>query len=65
MHCRQLQEIDLVGTTVTEETVRQLVQHCRHLTKLHVRVYVREGEVMVGRFKEYSSKDIRALRETE
>ena len=62
-HCRQLQEIDLGRTTVTEETVRQLAQHCRRLTRLSVNVNVREGEVMVERCKQYSSKEIRALRE--
>ena len=60
VHCRQLREIHIPYTTVTEGTVRQLAQHCRHLTEL--RVTVREGEVMVGHFKHYTSKEIRALR---
>ena len=58
-HCRQLREIDIPYTTVTEETVRQLAQHCRRLTKLCV------TEVMMGYYMQYSSKEIRALRETE
>ena len=62
-HCRKLREIHLPYTTVTEETVRHLAQHCRRLTKLYVRVYEREGEVMVGLYKQYYSNDIRALRE--
>ena len=64
-HCRQLREIYIPYITVTEETVSQLAQHCRHLTQLHVRVTVREGEVMEDSCKQYSSKEIRALRETE
>ena len=60
-HCRHLREIHIPYTTVTEGTVRQLAQHCRHLTELHVTV--REGEVMERYFKQYTSKDIRALRE--
>ena len=62
-HCRQLREIYIPYITVTEETVRQLAQHCRRLTKLCVTV--REGEVIVELSKQYSSKEIRALRETE
>ena len=62
-HCRQLQEIHLSRTTLTDEAVRQLVQHCRHLTALYVRVNVTEGAEMVELGKQYSSKDIRALRE--
>ena len=63
VHCRQLQMLDISNTSVTEETVRQLVQHCRHLTTLHVRVNVKNGEVMVVQNQKYSSKDIRVSRE--
>ena len=63
VHCRQLRDLDLSRTTVTEETVRQLALHCRRLTKLNICVYVREGKVIVRCSKNYSSKDIRALRE--
>ena len=62
-HCRQLQEIHLSRTTLTDEAIRKLVLHCRHLTALYVRVNVREGAEMVELGKQYSSKDIRALRE--
>ena len=62
-HCRQLGEIHIPKITVTEETVRQLAQHCRRLTKLQVSVYVREGVAMVERSNLYSGKEIRALRE--
>ena len=65
VHCRQLQMLDISNTSVTEETVRQLVQHCRHLTTLHVRVNVKNGEVMVVQNQKYSSKDIRVLREIQ
>ena len=65
VHCRQLREIVLPQTIITEETVRQLAQHCRHLTKLSLCVNEREGEVMVVRFKNYSSKEIRELRENK
>ena len=63
-HCRQLREINLPDNTLTEETVRQLAQHCRRLSKVNIREYVREGGIMVGCCKQYSSKEIRALRET-
>ena len=62
-HCRQLRWLVLPKTTLTEETVSQLAQHCRRLTELHVTV--REGELMVGHCYNYSSMEIRALRETE
>ena len=65
VHCRQLREIHLPWCTVTEETVRQLAQHCRRLTKLKICMYVREGEVTVSRSKEYSSREIRVLRENK
>ena len=65
VHCRQLRKIVLPQTIITEETARQLAQHCRHLTKLSLCVNEREGEVMVVRFKNYSSKEIRALRENK
>ena len=65
VHCRQLRVLVLSYITVTEETVRQLAQHCRHLTKLQVSVYERQGEAMAQCYKDYSSKEIRALRETE
>ena len=58
---RQLREINIPLTTVTEKTVRQLAQHCRRLTAL--RVTVRKGDVMVGHYKHYFSKDVKALRE--
>ena len=64
-HCRQLREIHIPYTTVTEETVRQLAQHCRRLSKVNIREYVREGGIMVGCCKQYSSKEIRALRERQ
>ena len=60
-HCRQLRVIDIGRTPFTMETVRQLAQHCRHLINLCV--YVREGEAMAESYKDYSSKEIRALRE--
>ena len=63
-HCKQLQELGLIGNKLTKETVRQLAQHCRRLTKLSVRVHVKNGEVIVERKKDYSSMEIRALRET-
>ena len=63
-HCRQLREIDIPFITVTEKTVRQLALHCRRLTKLQVSVHGRQGETMLQCFKFYSSKEIRALRET-
>ena len=59
-HCRQLRKIDFYRMIFTEETVRQLVKYCRRLTKLYVRVYVREDKF--GYNLDYSSKDIRALR---
>ena len=62
-HCRQLREIDISNIIVTEETVRQLAQQCRHLIKLFVDVL--EGETMVGHYQQYFGNDIRALRETE
>ena len=62
VHCRQLREIHIPYTTLTEETVRQLAQHCRRLTEL--RVIVRRGDVILGYGKQYSSKEIRALRES-
>ena len=62
-HCRQLRVLVLPCNTVTEELVRQLAQHCRHLVCVQERK--REGEVMVERSKDYSSKDIRALRENK
>ena len=61
--CRYPRELDIYKFTVTEETVRQLAQHCRRLTKLNLWVYVKKGEVMVERCKYYSSKEIRTLRE--
>ena len=61
VHCRQLRVISISNITVTEETARQLAQHCRHLINLCV--YVREGEAMAESYKDYSSKEIRALRE--
>ena len=60
VHCRQLREIHIPFTIVNEETVRQLTQHCRRLTKLHVTV--RKGEFMLAHRKQYSNKEIRALR---
>ena len=60
-HCRQLRVISISSITVTKETARQVAQHCRHLIKLCV--YVREGEAMAESYKDYSSKEIRALRE--
>ena len=60
VHCRLLREIYIPCIALSEETIRQLAQHCRHLTELHVRV--REGEVIVESCKQYSSKEIRALR---
>ena len=60
-HCRQLREINLPDNTLTEETVRQLAQHCRRLSEVNMR---REGRLMERRYKHYSSKEIRALRET-
>ena len=60
-HCRQLREIHIPYTTVTEEKVRLLAQHCCHLTDLRVR----KGEIMARQSRKYSSKEIRALRETE
>ena len=63
-HCRQLREINLPDNTLTEETVRQLAQHCRRLTKVYMIEYVKEGRLMERRYKQYSSKEIRALRET-
>ena len=53
-HCRQLREIVLHDNKLCEGTVRQLAQHCRRLTKLIVKYNI-----------QYSSKEIRALRETE
>ena len=61
-HCRQLRVIDIGRTPFTMETVRQLAQHCRRLTELHVRVNVREGEVMAPQSRKYTSKEIRVLR---
>ena len=62
-HCRKLREIHLPYTTVTEETVRHLAQHCRHLTALYLSKYEKEGEAIVQCCDFYSSKEIRALRE--
>ena len=64
-HCRQLQDLHIPNTTLTEETVRQLAQHCRHLTRLRVNVNLAIGEEMVEHKKDYSSKEIRALRVIE
>ena len=64
VYCRQLREINLLDHMLTEETVRQLAQHCRYLVKVNMIEYVREGEVMVVRCRQYSRKEIRALRET-
>ena len=60
VHCRQLRKIDFYRIIFTEETVRQLVKYCRRLTKLHMRVYVRENKFGCSMY--YSSKEIRALR---
>ena len=66
VHCRQLQDLYIPNTTLTKKTVRQLVQHCRRLTLLRVRVYERESNdlIPVAHYKHFSSKNIRALRET-
>ena len=66
-HCRQLREVSIYKTTLTEETIRQLAQNCRHLTKLLTQisvlhkqpqaVNVREAEV----YKHFSRKDLRAM----
>ena len=61
-YCRQLREIIVQYTTLTEETVKQLVQHCPRLTTLIMNLYVKVGDLMVGRYKRYSGKEIRALR---
>ena len=61
-HCRQLRELYMPYITLTKETVRQLAQHCRRLTRQHVNVYEREGEVMLVHRKQYTCKEIRALR---
>ena len=63
-HCRQLREINLLEHILTEETVRQLAQHLHHLTKLNMSLYEKQGEVMVECCRQYSKKEIRALRET-
>ena len=59
-HCRQLREIHILYTTLTKETVRQLAQHCPRLTELYVRE--KEWNAMVGNYRQYSIKEIRALR---
>ena len=64
VHCRQLREINLFEHMLTEETVRQLAQHLHHLTKLNMSLYEKQGEVMVECCRQYSRKEIRALRET-
>ena len=63
-YCRQLREINLLEHMLTEETVRQLAQHLHHLTKLNMSLYKKQGEVMVECCRQYSRKEIRALRET-
>ena len=63
VRCRQLREIHIPKITVTEETVRQLAQHCRCLTDLCVYLLIKKGERKIAVLKEYSSKQMRAIRE--
>ena len=59
-HCAQLREIYTHSITMTEETVRQLVHHCRYLTKLGTQV-PSQGRSRPN-VKSWSKKVIRTLR---
>ena len=65
VHCRQLQKLTYLFTTLTMQTVEQIIHHCPYLIELNGRVYEKEGFAMVERYKTYASKEIRAMRDRE